>query len=93
MRKCLYFKAILTLLFIFYINVNHGVHRNESQYVFAANVEALASGESGSTDQPMDCYSNVEKKNDGRPLQTQTYCGDCQPIKCSHWWNQGRCVR
>ena len=59
--------------------------------IIVVNVEAWASGETEG--QPMDCYQNVENKDDGRPAETQTYCGDCQPIKCTHWYGNGRCVR
>lgn len=54
--------------------------------VMQANVEALASDESGG--QPMDCYSKVWDAGDGRPVETKTYCGDCQPIKCTDWYNK-----
>lgn len=91
MKKFLYSSIVLVIIFISTINVNNNVQSNVYPNIFTANVEALASGESGS--QPMDCYSTVERKNDGRPLHTLTYCGDCQPISCTNWSNQGRCMR
>lgn len=57
-----------------------------------SNIEALASGESDAQ-QPMDCFSSIQNTNDGRPSETVTYCGDCQPIRCTHWYNDGRCMR
>lgn len=59
--------------------------------VIKADIEALASDENGG--QPMDCHSKVWDAGDGRPVETKTYCGDCQPIKCTDWENKVRCMR
>ena len=91
MKKCLYCSVVFVAILVFSMNVTDSFKRSNSLCVFMANVEALASGESGG--QPMDCYTNVEKVDDGRPVETKTYCGDCKPIRCTHWWSQGRCMR
>lgn len=81
----------MVIIAVFYFNVNNNLKGNEFPDLCIANIEALASGESDA--QPMECYSHVENINDGRPVETQTYCGDCQPIRCTHWSNSGRCMR
>ncbi|WP_419051732.1 NVEALA domain-containing protein [Parabacteroides goldsteinii] len=82
---------ILIITFALFSNVNKDTKNGIQSDLFIANVEALANGESGS--QPMDCVYNVENTNDGKPVETKTYCGDCQPIKCTHWSNNSRCTR
>ncbi len=91
MKKYLYSSVVILITFVFIANVSNSLPRNVFPDIVIANVEALASGESGS--QPMDCYSNIEKVDDGRPVETLTYCGDCQSIRGTHWWNQSRCMR
>ncbi|MDR1115978.1 MAG: NVEALA domain-containing protein [Tannerella sp.] len=91
MKKYLYSIAVLVIVSVSIANVNVGLRSNNLSDVFLANVEVLALAEGGS--QPMDCYAGIEYVNDGRPVETQTYCGDCQSIQCTHWWNPGRCMR
>lgn len=90
MKKKILISTFLVAIFIFFAKTNNNTQKNILVDTFMANVEALAGGEGA---QPMDCYSNVKNENDGRPVETQTYCGDCQPIRCTHWWNQSRCMR
>ena len=66
-------------------------HKMTDEEMAQANIEALASDENGG--QPMDCHSKVWDAGDGRPVETKTYCGDCQPIKCTDWENKVRCMR
>lgn len=95
MKKKLFYSAILSAIiataFLSFSNKNNNLQKDNFSDIFIANVEALANGESGV--QPMDCYSRVENTNDGKPAETQTYCGDCKPIKCTHWSNSDRCTR
>lgn len=91
MKKYLSISAVILIIFAFIANVSNNLSGNVSPDIFIENLEALASGESGG--QPMDCYSNIEKVDDGRPVETITYCGDCQSIRGTHWWNQSRCMR
>lgn len=83
--------TVFVTAFISFFKVSNEKQKDNYSDIFIANVEALAYGEIGG--QPMDCYASVEKKNDGRPVETQTYCGDCKPIKCTHWSSSGRCTR
>lgn len=83
--------AIITIS-VFYLNINDNLKKNKVTELCIANIEALASGESDAQ-QPMDCFSSIQNTNDGRPSETVTYCGDCQPIRCTHWYNDGRCMR
>ena len=91
MKKYLYSSLVILAVYVLVKNTDNNLQKNVLPDIFIANVEALASGESRG--QPMDCYSNIEKVDDGRPVETLTYCGDCQPIKGTHWWNQSRCIR
>lgn len=91
MKKYLYSSVVILITFVFIANVSNSLPRNVFPDIVIVNVEALTSGESGS--QPMDCYSNIEKIDDGRPVETIIYCGDCQSIRGTHWWNQSRCIR
>jgi hypothetical protein len=83
MKKYLCSIAVLVIVSVSIANVNVGLRSNNLSDVFLANVEvlALALAEGGS--QPMDCYAGIEYVNDGRPVETQTYCGDCQSIQCT----------
>lgn len=91
MKKYLYSSAIIIIIFVFFADINNTLQRNALPSILLANVEALASGESGG--QPMDCYSNIEMINDGRQVETVTYCGDCKPIQCTNYWSSNRCMR
>jgi hypothetical protein len=90
MKKILYCFVVI-VIFISIVNVNNNLQKNVLPDIFIANVEALASSEGGN--QVMKCYSNVVYTNDGRPVETQTYCGDCMPIRCTSWSNQISCTR
>jgi hypothetical protein len=53
--------------------------------------EALATSESGDR-QIMTCYISV-KYEKGKPIETLTYCGDFQPIRCIYWSTAEQCSR
>lgn len=96
MKKLYYVSGIsivcIVVATIFYLNANNSLKKDEFSDLLIANVEALASDESGGG-QPMNCYSTVENSNDGRPVETVTYCGDCKAVRCTNWSNSGRCMR
>ena len=92
MKKILFVSRFLFIvLLICTIKASGTLQGDNLSDIHMTNIEALASGESGG--QPMNCYSHIEKKDDGSPVETVTYCGDCQPIRCTRWWNQSRCMR
>ena len=91
MKKKSFSVIVATIIVLFIAFVDISSQSNDSSDIFLLNVQALASSEFGS--QPMDCYANVESYDDGRPKETQTYCGDCEPVKCHQWWSENRCMR
>jgi hypothetical protein len=93
MKKYLYSMAVFATIMISVISANLINLKNNDDIgrISLVNIDALASGENSG--QPMDCYSNIQSTNDGRPQETQTYCGDCEPTNCTYWSNVSRCMR
>jgi hypothetical protein len=91
MKKYLYSIAVIVIVSVSIMNVNFGLRNNDLPDVFLANVEALAA--ESNNGQPMNCYQSIQYASDGRPGEEVTYCEDCKPIACTHWWDSGRCMR
>jgi hypothetical protein len=83
--------AVFVIAVVAAWNVNLNSQKSDLSDISLANVEALASGESGG--QPMDCYCYIQYNNDGRPKTDQTYCGNCQAIVCTYWAGESGCMR
>ena len=91
MKRRLYTVVALAIIGMAMWNMSLGSQADGMQDIKLANIDALASDETGK--QPMNCWSDIDYKNDGRPVSDKTYCGDCEATPCTHWWNEYRCMR
>lgn len=86
MKKLFFILSVLAFGIIVFIKVQNSASISMSD-VALANIEALASGESGST---LKCYKTVSTNGSGQ-LTHVTYCGDCKAVKANAWSNEWQC--
>lgn len=86
MKKLFFILSVLAFGIIVFIKVQNSASISMSD-VALANIEALASVESGST---LKCYKTVSTNGSGQ-LTHVTYCGDCKAVKANAWSNEWQC--